>query len=267
MRRAGRPAGVESGLDRRQCLVAAAAMAPGVGLAQPKELPAAVHRAGVLLTQSQRLAKAYALWGLKMDVDDARRVVTDCLALSTRTIGELSAAAPTLRPTYAALGKLWDRAAALVAQSPTPQQLDALLVLDQQLLGVANEGLGQLLRQGTAPELAAVDTAHRLSMLTQRLAKFHFCALWGVAPRLAASQIARSRDDFQAHLGALKSAGQTAAQRQALEAASSQWVFFDAALQHSTLGAEAAVHTRLSRASETILQAFHDLAAKFARVA
>lgn len=240
---------------------------PSWASAQARDLAGTVYRASSLLTQSQRLSKAYCLWGLKIEVDDAQRIVGECVAQSERTIGELSAAPQVSKETYAALAKLWGRARDLTVQAPSAKSMDGLLVLDSQMLGIANEGAAHLLRQHTQPELMTVDTAARLAMLSQRLAKFHFCALWGVAPRLAATQTAKSKEEFQTHLRSLQGAAKTAAQRQALEAAHSQWVFFDAALQHSTLGAEAGVHTRLARASETMLQVFNDLAPKFARLA
>lgn len=252
-------------------MIGMAAIAGGVMppvAAQGRDMASLVHRLGGLMAQSQRLSKAYALIGLGIEAADARRVVNECLAASARTVEELLAAplAASARATMAGMAQGWARARQQTLAEPTPKTLDALLVLDAQLLGMANEAVTQLLWQGVSPELKAVDTAGRMGMLSQRLAKYHFCALWGVVPRIAVTQMAKARDEFQLNLRALQTAARTAAQREAIAAASAQWVFFDAALQSSKQGAEAGVNTRLARASETMLLVFNDVAPKFARI-
>lgn len=259
-------------MKRRDLTIGIAASALGLGTrraaAQGRDIASLVHRASGLMAQSQRLSKAYALLGLGIETADTRRVVGECVAASTRTVEELQAAplAAPARATLVAMAKGWLRARDQTLSAPTPQNLDALLVLDAQLLGMANESVTQLLWQGPSPELKAIDTAGRMSMLSQRLAKYHFCALWNVVPRIAATQMAKARDDFQLNLRELQAAARTAAQREAIGAASSQWVFFDAALQTSKQGAEAGVNTRLARASETMWLVFNDVAPKFARI-
>jgi hypothetical protein len=259
-------------VNRRQISIAAcaaaAAWSAGPVRAQPRDLSAQVHRGTSLLGLSQRLSKAYALLGLKIEADLARAAIAECATTSTRLLEQLVATppSPASRDAYIALNKLWAKARELTQAAPTTKSLDALLVLDAQMLGIANEAVVPLLRQGAPHEVAAVDTAGRLSMLSQRIAKFHFCALWGVAPRLAAAQMGKAKEEFLAHLKALQSVARTGPQREAIEAAQSQWVFFDAALQNASLGAEAGLHARLARSSEAILLVFTELAAKFARL-
>ena len=106
-----------------------------------------------------------------------------------------------------------------------------------------------------------------MAMLSQRIAKFHFAALWGVAPKLAASQIARARQDFLGLQKGLQSAARGPGQQEALAALQSQWVFFEAALENASLGAEAGLHVRLARASEAILRAFDELGTRLVRSA
>lgn len=258
-------------VDRRQVSTAgvAALLWPAVpALAQPRDLGAVVHRATLLLGLSQRLSKAYALLGLNIEPELARTALAECATSSTRLVEQLLAAAPApaSRDAYVALGKLWAKARDLTQAAPTTKSLDTLLVLDAQMLGIANEGVAPLLRQGAPAEVGAVDIAGRLSMLSQRIAKFHFCALWGVAPKLAATQMARAKDEFLAHLKTLGGAARTTPQREAIAAAQSQWVFFDAALQNASLGAEAGLHARLARSSEAILLAFSEVAGKFTKI-
>lgn len=258
-------------MNRRQISIAACAAVAwpaGQVLAQPRDFSAQVHRATSLLGLSQRLSKAYALLGLKIETDLAHAAVAECASSSTRLLEQLLAAppSPASRDAYLALNKLWARARELTQAAPTAKSLDALLVLDGQMLSIANEAVVPLLRQGAPAEVAAVDTAGRLSMLSQRIAKFHFCALWGVAPRLAAAQMGRAKEEFLAHLKTLQGVARTGPQRDAIAAAQSQWVFFDAVLQNASLGAEAGLHARLARSSEAILLVFTEVAAKFARI-
>lgn len=241
----------------------------GLLLAQPRDFGTQVHRATGLLGLSQRVSKAYALLGLNIEPELARTAVAECAASSARLLEQLLATplSPASRDAYLALNKLWAKARALTQAAPTTKSLDTLLVLDGQMLSIANEAVVPLLRQGAPAEVAAVDTAGRLSMLSQRIAKFHFCALWGVAPRLAAAQMGKAKEEFLSHLKGLQGIARTGPQREAITAAQSQWVFFDAALQNASLGAEAGLHARLARSSEAILLVFTEVAAKFARIA
>lgn len=265
--------GLEVCVDRRRFSIAACAAAvvwpAGPLRAQPRDISAQVHRATSLLGLSQRLSKAYALLGLNIEADLARAAVAECSASSGKLLEQLLTAPPTpaSHAAYVALHRLWARARDLTQAAPTTKSLDALLVLDAQMLGIANEAVAPLLRQGAAAEVAAVDTAGRLSMLSQRIAKFHFCALWGVAPKLSATQMAKAKEEFLAHLKTLQGVARTGPQRDAIAAAQSQWVFFDAALQNASLGAEAGLHARLARSSEAILLVFTEVAGKFARIA
>lgn len=266
-------------MQRRAWLAASALAALGMGAraqtspgaARPPARDAAglAQRVGQLMVLSQRVGKAHALDGLGIERDDARRVIGECLEQSPRLVAELSGATAlpeAARPAVQALGPAWGRARELVAAAPTPQTLDRLLVLDNQLLGIANEASMHLLRLNQA-EVTLVDTSQRLAMLSQRIAKFHFAALWGVAPKLAASQIARARQDFLGLQRTLNDAARTPAQKEALSGLQSQWVFFEAALQNASLGAEAGLHVRLARASEAILRAFDDVAVRLSRSA
>ena len=259
-------------MRRRHFTCATAALAAswcaGPALAQGRELPSLVHRAGSLLSQSQRLGKSYALLGLGIEAADARRITNDCVAQSQRAVESLLAApaAASARTSLLAMAKLWTRAGDDTRAAPTTKALDTLLLLDAQLLVVANEAVAQMLWQGKQPGLATIATAGRMAMLSQRLAKFHFCSLWGVAPRIAVTQMAKAKEEFLAQMGVLQAAARTPAQKDAIQAANAQWVFFEAALQGSHLGAEAGVHARLARASETMLLVLGEVAPRFARL-
>lgn len=255
-------------------LAAAAAVPPWVAAqtSSPARTPVrdavgVAQRVGQLMVLSQRVGKVHALDGLGIERDEARRVRVESLDQANRLVGELSAgpAVPeAARPAVQALGPAWQRARDLLVAAPTPASLDRLLVLDNQLLGIANEASTHLLRLNLA-DVTAVDTTARMAMLSQRIAKFHFAALWGVAPKLAASQIARARQDFLALQKGLQAAARAPGQQEAVAALQSQWVFFEAALENASLGAEAGLHVRLARASEAILRAFDELGARLGR--
>jgi hypothetical protein len=246
-----------------------AAQPAGPARAPARDAVGASQRVGQLMVLSQRVGKVHALDGLGIERDDARRIRVESLDLAARLVGELSSAPAVpeaAKPAVQALGPAWQRARDLLATAPTPASLDRLLVLDNQLLGIANEASTHLLRLNL-PDVTAVDSTARMAMLSQRIAKFHFAALWGVAPKLAASQIARARQDFLGLQKGLQSAARGPGQQEALAALQSQWVFFEAALENASLGAEAGLHVRLARASEAILRAFDELGTRLVRSA
>jgi hypothetical protein len=258
-------------------VAAAWGVAPGWVMAQTtppgraplRDAAGVAQRVGQLMVLSQRVGKAHALDGLGIERDDARRIRGEVLDLATRLLGELSTAPAVpepARPAVQALSPAWQRARELLAAAPTPATLDRLLVLDNQLLGIANEASTHLLRLNQA-DVTAIDTTARMAMLSQRIAKFHFAALWGVAPKLATSQIARARQDFLGLQKGLQAAARSPAQQEALAGLQSQWVFFEAALENASLGAEAGLHVRLARASEAILRAFDELGSRLGRSA
>jgi Type IV pili methyl-accepting chemotaxis transducer N-term len=228
----------------------------------------AINKAGRQRALSQRLSKSYLMLGLGIETADAQRVLSDSVAMFDRFLVELKAYAPSaeIRETYDAVDATWQRVKALaVGSAPSRDNAAKLLALDAQLLQAAQLGTLQFQQATGRPGAALVNTAGRQRMLSQRIAKFQFCRAWDVGLREASVEIARSREEFMAAMTLLGAQARTAPQKQSLETAQNQWVFFAAALDASSSTANATAQSKLARASELILTAFDEVTLAFER--
>ena len=259
-------------MQRRQLIAwGAAALASGRAPAvwgQITDPTNAINKAGRQRALSQRLTKSYLMLGLGIEATDAQRYLSDSVAVFDRYLVELKAYAPSaeVRETYDTIDATWQRFKALaVGSAPSRDNAAKLLALDAQLLQAVQLGTLQFQQASGRPSAALVNTAGRQRMLSQRIAKFQFSRAWDVGAREASAEITKSRDEFMAAMTTLATQARTAAQKQALEAAQNQWVFFVAALDASTGAANAGALSRLARASELILAAFDEVTLAFER--
>jgi hypothetical protein len=239
--------------------------------ANPFDYPAAINRAGRQRALSQRISKAYAQLGLGIETDDARKVLAISVANFERSLGLLRTQAPSaeIRETYENLDAIWQRAKPLVQAAPSKDNAARLLALDAQLLQTANLGTLQFQQASGQASAVLVNVAGRQRMLSQRIAKWQFCRIWGVEAAQAVAEVPKSRQEFLAAMTRLKEQARSDTQKDALRAAELQWVFFDAAIGNPALGAgvtgSAAAQRQLASASELILAAFDDVTTAFER--
>jgi Type IV pili methyl-accepting chemotaxis transducer N-term len=260
-------------MQRREWMARTSALAGfgGVGWqvrAQVTDYANAINKGGRQRALSQRLSKAYAMIGLGIERDEGQRILADCMATFDRFLVELRAFARTaeLRETYDTLDKIWQQAKLVaVGSAPSKEGLIQLLELDAQLLQTTNRGTLQFQQASGLVTGALVNMAGRQRMLSQRIAKFHFCRLWNVNAREALAETDKAKQEFLAALTQLKAQAGTARQKDALMLADNQWGFFDAALAAAGAAVNAPSQSRLARASETILAAFDDVTTAFER--
>lgn len=230
------------------------------------DLANAINRAGRQRALSQRISKAYVQIGLGIEADEARRVLAGSMASFERSLQALYSFAPNseIRETYDTLGALWQRAKPLLqAATPSKQSAAQLLALDGQMLQTANLGTLQLQQTSTQPGAALVNVAGRQRMLSQRIAKWQFCKVWGVEPAQADQEVPRSRQEFLAAMSRLKDQARTEPQKDSLRTAELQWVFFDAAIGTAWSGGSSGAQRQLASASELILAAFDEVTTAF----
>jgi Type IV pili methyl-accepting chemotaxis transducer N-term len=260
-------------MQRREFMARASALTCVGGVsrracAQVTDFANAINKAGRQRALSQRLSKAYALIGLGIEREEAQRILGDCMATFDRFLVELRAFARTaeLRETYDALDKIWQQAKLVaVGNAPSKEGLIQLLALDAQLLQTANRGTQQFQQASGLASGALVNMAGRQRMLSQRIAKFHFCRLWEVNAREALAETEKARQEFLSALTLLKAQASTARQKDTLMLAENQWGFFETTLAGAGGLANTASQSRLARASEIILSAFDDVTAAFER--
>jgi len=256
---------------RRDCLILALA-APG--LAAGAEIPGlgdAINKAGRQRMLSQRLAKSWLAQGLGVETALAARTFTASLALFERQLGELKAFAPQPRigEVYARLEAAWTGfKAVLTEQAPNVGKASAVLDSAGQVLKLAHEGTGLIESLTERPAGHWANVCGRQRMLSQRLAALHLGASWGVEVAFAQAEIAKARAEFgaaQAQLEAVPEA--TAAIRDELRLADSQWDFFDAALRSLRPGQpDATAMSHVFTTSERILEVMDGVTGQFAKL-
>lgn len=264
--------------SRRHWLALAGGLALGLGLpladasAQVTSLADAINKAGRQRMLSQRMAKAWLAIGQGVDVQRARRILDDSMALFDRQFFELKAFAPTppIRATYAALEPVWSEyKTALVGTAPSRTAAAALVALDARVLHLAHQGTVQLEAESGQAVGRLVNIAGRQRMLSQRMAKFYLALSWKTDVSEARRELDAARGEFVQALTTLYDAPQATPQiRQELDLGRQQWVFFDNALQSAADGSLAMQRaSQVFGTSENILEVMDRVTGHYARLA
>lgn len=243
---------------------AAQTPAPGAVASAGIDRVAAIDIAGRQRMLSQRMAKAYLLLVLGVDVERSRALLAESIERFDVQLATLKAAART-DDTGAALANLerqWVTFKAVLVQPPSRSGADALYDASEALQSAAHQVTLSLERGAGPPSERLVNLAGRQRMLTQRMAKFHLYRVWDAYAEAADMELHLSRAHFTAVLLRIERSHDGAAIRDAVRRVREQWVPYEQTLfasrdpQHIRAGA-----ARMAEASERVLAATEQLVA------
>ncbi len=229
-------------MDRRRFLGKTIVIAGSLGvfsytLAQILNINDAINKSGRQRMLSQRLAKAYLQLGQTIDAERSRKILDASLHLFERQLAELRIFAPTNdnKLVLTEMEKTWlSYKQALVGQTPNQQDARNIMVINEELLAMAQTATVQLEKYSGSTSGQLVNISGRQRMLSQRMAKFYQALQWDVAPADATGKLELARKEFTSGMQILSnSAGNTARIRDELLLAQQQWMFFDGALRQS----------------------------------
>ena len=240
----------------------------GTSQAQVKNLGDAINKAGRQRMLSQRMGKAWMSLGMGIEVDSARRVLDQSMALFDRQLTELKAFAPAgeIRDTYLQLEAAWSGyKALLIGVAPSQSQGKPLLDQAGKVLALAHKGTGLYEQQSSKPGAKLVNVAGRQRMLSQRMAQFYLASSWNVDSTVSQREIAKAREEFIPALELLRNAPEATPEvRQTLALADGQWMFFDNALKARVNSSKTASDVFIT--SENLLQVMDSVTSQYARI-
>lgn len=229
-------------MDRRRFLGKTIVIAGSLGvfsytLAQILNINDAINKSGRQRMLSQRLAKAYLQLGQTIDAERSRKILDASLNLFERQLAELRTFAPTNdnKLVLAEMEKTWlSYKQVLVGKTPNQQDARNIMVINEELLAMAQTATVQLEKYSGSTSGQLVNISGRQRMLSQRMAKFYQALQWDVAPADAMGKLELARKEFTSGMQILNnSSGNTARIRDELLLAQQQWMFFDGALRQS----------------------------------
>lgn len=251
-------------MNRRQFVGIGAAAATGLlgisySVAQVANMNDAINKSGRQRMLSQRLAKSYLQIGQAVELERSRKILDSSLALFDRQLVELKAFAPTAenKAVLQDLSVAWlSYKEALVGRPPNQNDAQAVLVLNEEVLAMAQTATVQLEKLSGTATGRLVNIAGRQRMLSQRMAKFYQAINWGVATPGAKEKLSDARKEFIAALDELAASPKNTQEiTQEIQLAQQQWIFFDNALNAGAGGGnKTRLATNVATTSERILE-------------
>jgi probable addiction module antidote protein len=233
----------------------------------------AINKAGRQRMLSQQMAKCYFQIGQAIDADSSRHILNASLMKFESQLEELKVFAPTqdINAVLINLEQAWHRYKRVLANT-TPNQHDARLVLmlNEEILVMAQESTDQLERVSRTTAGKVVNIAGRQRMLSQRMAKFYQALNWGIAEPDTFAKLTAARKEFIDTLDVLEHFPKNTPDiRNELDIGKRQWAIFDQALQLNVSLTEkrSLLASNVALFSERILEVLDRLTCRYTKLA
>lgn len=260
----------------RRRLIMACGTLPFVPLlagAREADLPIleAVDQAGRQRSIPQRIARFYAQQVCSVRADEAVELKQKSITVfeqQNRALTEFATHhnARNILDTYTQMNTLWGNYKNIANGTPSLAGLKQLAILDEQLLGLAQQSTDQFSTLSGTPLGKLVALAGRDRMLSQRISKFYFFEACGLQTPQIAGNLEAGRKEFVSNMANLKaSPTNTKAIKSSLTLADTQWLFFDSALHGAKDTQDLAnLRNNVAVASENIFDVLDQLVDQYA---
>ncbi len=246
-----------------RCLVGVLFLAAGAALAAPaNNSMETINLAGRQRMLTQRIVKNYTQRGLGVLAEQAERQTQDSVSqfeTALTTLQQRAANMPSIHPTLATINSDWSRLKQILAQKPGKESAQSLDQQAEKLLNASN-ALTQAFQEQSGVDVGRwVNTAGRTRMLALRLAKFQLLRQYGLGTAASRDLAEQTRNELTGALATLSQAPvNTAAIRQELGLASTQWQFFEQALSRADSDP-----TQIATTSERIVEVMDQITQRY----
>ncbi len=174
----------------------------GSAWAEIGSLSTAINKAGRQRMLAERIVKAYALVGLRVQAGRHKKQLATAIKLFEAQLEEFKAYSSNqeIIDGLNKVEKLWGPFKKLASAPVSKDGAQALLEINDELLEVTHQIVLMLERQSGTQAGRLVNLAGRQRMLSQRLAKFYMIRAWGIAGADTLAKMKTAVDEFDVTL-------------------------------------------------------------------
>jgi hypothetical protein len=228
----------------------------------------AINVAGRQRMLSQRMAKAYVMIGMKVDVPAAQKVLDESIALFDSQLARLKDFAPNddTRRVVQQLAAGWQAYRDLLTQAPSRALAKDVYDSSDEVLAIAHRLVLACEKAQGAPQERLLNFAGRQRMLSQRLAKLYFYIAWDVNAQPAQMEFNMTRGEFASGMASLARLTDHPEARAALETLDREWIAYRTVMLNvSDRESRRAAASEVAAKSESVLAAAEKLVSIYER--